>query len=94
MLFLRSKNMVISLKPEWKSRPLHLVWWTLITTGTPIYTPESVMYSFFQLVGEKTKYALSVGIKVIACIGEKLEEREAGKTEEVVYRQMQAIVGE
>ena len=52
------------------------------------------MYSFFQLVGEKTKYALSVGIKVIACIGEKLEEREAGKTEEVVYRQMQAIVGE
>ena len=77
-----------------KSRPLHLVWWTLITTGTPIYTPESVMYSFFQLVGEKTKYALSVGIKVIACIGEKLEEREAGKTEEVVYRQMQAIVGE
>lgn len=45
-----------------------------------------------QLVGEKTKYALSVGIKVIACIGEKLEEREAGKTEEVVYRQMQAIV--
>lgn len=45
-----------------------------------------------QLVGEKTKYALSVGIKVIACIGEKLEERESGKTEEVVYRQMQAIV--
>ena len=52
------------------------------------------MNSFFQLVGEKTKYALSVGIKVIACIGEKLEEREAGKTEEVVYRQMQAIIGE
>ncbi|KYM82083.1 Triosephosphate isomerase [Atta colombica] len=29
--------------------------------------------------------------KVIACIGEKLEEREAGKTEEVVYRQTKAI---
>jgi len=28
---------------------------------------------------------------VIACIGEKLEEREAGKTEEVVYRQTKAI---
>ena len=40
------------------------------------------------------KYALGVGLKVIACIGERLEEREAGKTEEVVYRQMQAIVGE
>lgn len=28
---------------------------------------------------------------MIACIGEKLEEREAGKTEEVVYRQTKAI---
>ncbi|KOX67171.1 Triosephosphate isomerase [Melipona quadrifasciata] len=28
---------------------------------------------------------------VIACIGEKLEEREAGKTEEVVFRQTKAI---
>jgi len=28
---------------------------------------------------------------VIACIGEKLEERESGKTEEVVFRQMKAI---
>ena len=49
---------------------------------------------FLQLIGEKVKYALSVGLKVIACIGEKLDERKAGKTEEVVYRQMQAIVGE
>ncbi|XP_076086358.1 triosephosphate isomerase-like [Mytilus galloprovincialis] len=45
-----------------------------------------------QLIGEKVKYALSQGVKVIACIGEKIEEREGGKTEEVVYRQMQAIV--
>lgn len=29
--------------------------------------------------------------QVIACIGEKLEEREAGKTEEVVFRQTKAI---
>lgn len=28
---------------------------------------------------------------MIACIGEKLEEREAGKTEEVVYKQTKAI---
>jgi triosephosphate isomerase len=32
-------------------------------------------------------------LQVIPCIGEKLEEREAGKTEEVVYRQMKAIIG-
>lgn len=36
-------------------------------------------------------HALEEGLSVIACIGEKLEEREAGKTEEVVYRQTQAI---
>lgn len=30
---------------------------------------------------------------VIACIGEKLEEREAGSTEEVVYTQTQVIAG-
>jgi triosephosphate isomerase len=30
-------------------------------------------------------------LQVIVCIGEKLEEREAGKTEEVVYRQTKEI---
>jgi len=39
------------------------------------------------------KYALSAGLKVIPCIGEKLEEREGGQTEAVVFRQMQAIIG-
>jgi triosephosphate isomerase len=28
---------------------------------------------------------------VIACLGEKLDEREAGKTEEVIFRQLAAI---
>lgn len=45
-----------------------------------------------QLIGEKTKYALSKGLNVIACIGEKLEEREAGDTEKVVYRQTEALL--
>ncbi|OVA04925.1 Triosephosphate isomerase [Macleaya cordata] len=31
-------------------------------------------------IGKKAAYALSENLKVIACIGEKLEEREAGKT--------------
>lgn len=44
-----------------------------------------------ELIGEKVKYALGEGLKVIACIGEKLDEREAKKTEEVVFRQMKAI---
>eukprot|EP00794_Sanderia_malayensis_P015379 gene15379-16962_t len=44
-----------------------------------------------QLIGEKIKHALSSGVKVIACIGELLSEREAGKTQEVVFTQMKAI---
>jgi len=46
-----------------------------------------------ELIAEKVAYALECGLGVIACIGEKLEEREAGKTEEVVFKQMAAIAG-
>ncbi len=44
-----------------------------------------------ELIGEKVAFALANGLKIIPCIGEKLEEREAGKTEEVVFKQLQAI---
>uniref|UniRef100_A0A1B6LPQ3 Triosephosphate isomerase n=1 Tax=Graphocephala atropunctata TaxID=36148 RepID=A0A1B6LPQ3_9HEMI len=44
-----------------------------------------------ELVAEKVAHALEQGLSVIACIGEKLEEREAGQTEAVVFRQTQAI---
>jgi len=46
-----------------------------------------------QLIAEKVAFALESGLGVIACIGEKLEEREAGRTEEVVFQQMAAIAG-
>lgn len=44
-----------------------------------------------ELIGEKTKYALEKGLSLIPCIGEKLDERDAGKTEEVVFKQMKFI---
>jgi len=44
-----------------------------------------------QLTAEKVAFALEAGLGVIACIGEKLEEREAGRTEEVVFQQLAAI---
>ncbi len=44
-------------------------------------------------MGEKVGFALSKGMKIIACIGEHLSEREAGKMEEVVARQLKAITG-
>ena len=44
-----------------------------------------------ELIGEKCKKALATGLNIIPCIGEQLEEREAGKTEEVVFNQMKFI---
>ncbi|GFG34663.1 hypothetical protein Cfor_03076 [Coptotermes formosanus] len=44
-----------------------------------------------ELVAEKVAHALDSGLHVVACIGEKLEEREGGKTEEVVFHQTKAI---
>jgi len=44
-----------------------------------------------ELIAEKVEHALASGLQVIPCIGEKLEEREAGKTTDVVFKQMDAI---
>lgn len=44
-----------------------------------------------ELIGEKVGHALDEGLNVIACIGELLEERESGKTTEVVFNQTQII---
>jgi triosephosphate isomerase len=41
-----------------------------------------------ELIDKKVQAALEVGLKPILCIGEKLEENEAGKTEEVLTRQL------
>ncbi len=43
-------------------------------------------------VALKAKSALSVGITPIVCVGETLAEREAGQTEQVVKRQLAAVI--
>jgi triosephosphate isomerase (TIM) len=45
-----------------------------------------------QTVSLKAKAALASGITPIVCVGETLAEREAGKTEEVVKRQLAAVI--
>jgi triosephosphate isomerase len=45
-----------------------------------------------QLVADKAKAALAHGITPIVCVGETLAQREAGQTEEVVKRQLAAVV--
>ena len=44
------------------------------------------------LVADKAKAALAAGITPIVCVGETLAEREAGHTEEVVKRQLAAVI--
>jgi triosephosphate isomerase len=44
------------------------------------------------VVAGKAKLALAHGITPIVCVGETLAEREAGKTEEVVRRQLAAVI--
>ena len=43
-------------------------------------------------VAKKTKLALASGLTPISCVGETLAEREAGRTMEVVGRQLNAIL--
>jgi triosephosphate isomerase len=45
-----------------------------------------------ELVGRKAVRALSHGLIPIVCVGETLEEREAGQTETVVGRQLDAVL--
>ena len=44
------------------------------------------------LVAEKARAALASGITPIVCVGETLAEREAGLTEEIVKRQLAAVI--
>ncbi|KAK6350123.1 triosephosphate isomerase [Orbilia brochopaga] len=45
-----------------------------------------------EFIADKTKAALDSGLSVILCIGETLEEREAGRTIDVCCSQLQAVV--
>ena len=45
-----------------------------------------------DIVAHKYEVALKAGLKPILCIGELLEEREKGITEEVVNRQLDAVI--
>ena len=44
------------------------------------------------VVAEKAQRALAAGITPIVCVGETLQEREAGQTEAVVKRQLAAVI--
>jgi len=47
-----------------------------------------------EIIGRKTLRALRSGLTPIVCVGESLEEREAGRTDAVVGRQIDAVLAE
>lgn len=55
---------------------------------------RSIFQESHEVVGKKTKTALDVGLSTILCIGEKLHEREAGQTIQVVEDQLVAVAKE
>jgi triosephosphate isomerase len=52
---------------------------------------RSLFHTDDETVGKQVAAALAQGLRVIACVGETLAEREAGQTMKVVERQMKAI---
>lgn len=50
-----------------------------------------VMGETDEFVAQKTRFALDSGLGVIPCVGEKLEEREANQTMDVINKQMKAL---
>ncbi len=58
----------------------------------PAYTNLLMHCVGLQFVAEKTAYCLDKGLGVILCIGEKLEEREANQTFDVVASQLAPVV--
>jgi triosephosphate isomerase len=55
----------------------------------PLVGPESD-----ELVAHKANRAASVGLRVVACVGETAEERAAGKAIRVITRQLAAVAQE
>lgn len=53
---------------------------------------RSLFHETSEFVAQKTKAALNAGLKVILCVGETLQEREAGQTASVVEKQLRAVV--
>lgn len=45
-----------------------------------------------DIVGAKSERALAAGLRPIVCVGETLEQREAGRTQQVVGAQLDAIL--
>lgn len=61
-------------------------------TNTGHSERRTLFHETSELVAEKTKAAIDSGLTVILCVGETLEQREAGMTAKVVEAQLGEVV--
>eukprot|EP00301_Raphidiophrys_heterophryoidea_P018959 c394_g1_i1.p1 GENE.c394_g1_i1~~c394_g1_i1.p1 ORF type:complete len:268 (-),score=81.76 c394_g1_i1:62-811(-) len=50
-----------------------------------------VVHESEEELGQKLRAAINAGLNVVYCIGEKLDEREANKTRDVVFHQLETV---
>lgn len=53
---------------------------------------RTLFHETSALVAQKTRVAIDTGLSVILCVGETLEEREAGRTAQVVEEQLKPVI--
>lgn len=53
---------------------------------------RTLFHETSEVAAKKTKAALECGVKVILCVGETLEERESGRTNEVIQSQLKPVI--
>lgn len=53
---------------------------------------RTLFHETSELVAQKTAAAIAAGLSVILCVGETLEERESGRTKQVVEEQLKPVV--
>lgn len=86
-----TKHVSCPLIPDSKLKPQALL---LCFSHRDIHLTKFLVDCCSSVLVCQVAHCLESDLGVIACIGEKLEEREAGTTEEVVYNQTQVIAGD
>lgn len=46
-----------------------------------------------ELIARKTAHALKMGLKVVVCVGETLDDRQAGNNNQIISRQLDIVLG-
>ena len=87
--FIALRSFRVSTEDDLSSRPELLSGWQLAgLSELDSENPRPFRVAIDAVVNQMTRKALEIGMLPIVCVGETLEEREAGKTQRIVEYQM------